>query len=334
MEVDKSNYRQVILDSIKQLDLNLGFFNQFELKRRSFDKVVLCGMGGSALVGDLFDYFKKHNCPSLIINLPLFIHRSYDLPANATINTLVICISYSGNTEETLSAYQKARQEDLEVAAIASGGKLTDFCQLSKNPWIKIPANLQPRASLGYQLSALIKIFMAYGLLGASAGHELTELSKKIIPSRIEYEAKILCPSLNRKIPVIYSSDKNEVIARIWKIKFNECSKIPAFWNSFPELNHNEMVGWTNNQGSFHFLFLQDDDDLPRIQKRMNLTAELLKQQNLPVEMIKLSGEDPLEKLFYGITFGDWLSYHLAIFYGIDPTPVQLVEELKKKLTE
>jgi len=334
MEVDKSNFRETILNSIKQFDADLEFFNQFDLRRRSFNKVVLCGMGGSALVGDLFEYFKQHNYLSLIVNLPIFIHRAYDLPPNADANTLIICISYSGDTEETLSSFEKAKQDNLEIAAIASGGKLVNLCQKNKTPWIKIPTGLQPRASIGYQLSALIKILMAYGLLNAAAGNELAGLSKKIIPSQIEYEAKILCPALNRQIPIIYSSDKNQVIARIWKIKFNECTKIPAFWNSFPELNHNEMVGWTNAHGPFHFIFLQDDEDLLQIQKRMKLTAELLKQHGLPVDFIKLAGDNALEKLFFGITFGDWFSYHLAIFYGIDPTPVEIVEEFKKRLNE
>ncbi len=332
MEGDKSNFRGVILNSIKQLDADLEFFNQLQLKRRSFNKVALCGMGGSALIGDVFDFLKKNRYSSLATKLPIYTHRAYSLPDETDQNTLVVCVSYSGNTEETLSAYDKAKQDDLETVAIACGGKLAELCQQNKTPWIKIPPALEPRLSLGYQLLALVKIFMAYGLLPASSGNELSDLSKKIIPSELESEAKAFCPRLNRKIPIIYSSDKNQTLARIWKIQFNESTKSPAFWNSFPELNHNEMVGWTNAFGSFHFLFLQDSDDLPRIQKRMKLTAELLKQKGLSVDFVKLVGETALEKLFWGITFGAWISYHLALFYGIDPTPVDIVEEFKKKL--
>lgn len=334
MEVDKSNFRGVILDSIKQLDADLEFFNQLQLKRRAFDKVVLCGMGGSALIGDLLSYLKNNDYSPLIVKLPIYIHRSYSVPQETDKNTLIICISYSGQAEETVSAYKKAKENDLEIAVIAGGGQLSELCQQNKTPWIKIPSTLQPRLSLGYQLSALVKIFMAYGLLPASAANELTGLSKKIIPSQLELEAKTLCPRLNHKIPIIYSSDKNQALARIWKIKFNENTKIPAFWNIFPELNHNEMIGWSNVFGAFHFLFLQDTDDLPRIQKRMKLTAELLKQKGLRVDFVKLAGENALEKLFWGLIFGDWLSYHLAIFYGTDPNPVEMVEEFKKELNE
>lgn len=332
MEVDKSNLRRVILDSIKQFDVDLEFFNQLELKRRSFNKVVLCGMGGSALIGDILSYLKNNNYSPLIVKLPVYIHRSYGLSNETDQNALIICISYSGNTEEPLSAYDKAKQDNLEIAAITSGGKLAELCQQNKTPWVKIPSGLEPRMSLGYQLSALVKIFMAYGLLAASAHNELVGLSKKIIPLEFENESKVLCQKLNRKIPIIYSSDKNLALARIWKIKFNENTKIPAFFNIFPELNHNEMVGWTNPSGPFHFLFLEDADDLTQVQKRMKLTSELLKQKGLPVDFIKLSGDNALEKLFSGIALGDWLSYHLALFYGIDPTPVEMVEEFKKRL--
>jgi len=334
MEVDKSNFRGVILDSIKQFDVNLDFFNQLELKRRSFKKILLCGMGGSALIGDILSYFQKNNFAPLLLKLPIYIHRSYTLPPEADDDTLIICISYSGQTEETLSAYQKAKENDLEIAAITCGGKLAELCQQNKNPWVKIPTALQPRLSLGYQLAALVKIFMAYGLLPSSADDEFIGLSKKIIPLQLENETKTFCQKLNRKTPIIYSSDNNQALARIWKIKFNENTKIPAFWNYFPELNHNEMVGWNNIFGTFHFLFIQDSDDMIRIQKRMELTAQLLKQRGLEVDFIKLVGANPLEKLFWGITLGDWISYHLAIFYGVDPNPVDMVEEFKQKLNE
>jgi len=144
----------------------------------------------------------------------------------------------------------------------------------------------------------------------------------------------MLCAKLNHKIPVIYSSQDNRLLAKLWKISLNENAKIPAFFNFFPELNHNEMVGWTKNLGSFHLLFLKDKDDLPRIKKRMEFTADLLKRQNLPLDFVEIEGQNPLEKIFWAVSFGDWLSYHLALFYGVDPTPVTMVEELKKRLKE
>jgi len=333
MEGDKSNLRSVILNLTKQLASEPDFFNQLCLTRRSFDKIILCGMGGSAFVGDFFNYLKEKKYLPLSLSIPITTHRSYNLPPNANQHSLIICISYSGQTEETISAYQAAKKQNLEVATITYGGKLADFCERNSTPWIKIPQDrMPPRFSLGYQLIALIKLFMAYGLLASSAKDEAVLLANSIDPSIIENDAKALCSKLINKIPIIYVSKDNELLARLWKIQFNENTKIPAFYNSFPELNHNEMVGWTKNLGPFLFLFLQDENDSVEIRKRMHLTAELLQAKNLPVELIAINGSTSLEKFFRTLVFGSWLSYHLALFYGIDPTPVEMVEEFKRLL--
>jgi len=232
MEVDKSNLREVIFNSLRQLNADLEFFNQLNISRRPFDKIILCGMGGSALMGDLFSFFKDNHYVPLMIRLPIVIHRSYELPDDISHNSLVICVSYSGNTEETISAYEAATKNNLEVAGIASGGKLAELLQKNRNPWIRLTSDcLQPRLSLGYQLVAMIKIFMGYGFLSPFALNEVSELAQKIKTGQIENEAKLYCNRLNHKIPIIYSSDKNQAIARIWKIKFNENTKIPAFFN-------------------------------------------------------------------------------------------------------
>lgn len=334
MEVDKSNFRQIINDFLNQASAELNFFNQLCLTRRSFDKIIICGMGGSAQIGDFFDYFKSKRFTSLSLKIPVLVHRSYNLPAEANEQSLIICISYSGNTEETISAFEAAKSKDLEITGIASGGQLEKLFNHHKIPWIKIPDHIPPRTSLGYQLNALIKILMAYGLLLPSASSELEKLPNKISSSSIENQAKLFCHKLERKIPVIYTSNENMVLGRIWKIKFNENTKIPSFYNVLPELNHNEMNGWEKNLGPFHIIFLKDEDDLPRVKKRTQVTAEILKTLSLPVDFIDLQGDNALEKLFWGLLFGDWLSYHLALYYGINPQPVNLVEELKKKMKE
>jgi glucose/mannose-6-phosphate isomerase len=173
---------------------------------------------------------------------------------------------------------------------------------------------------------------MAYGLLAPFAQHEIQALVEKINPTEIENQAKLLCQKLINKIPVIYASEKNAIMAKLWKINFNENTKIPAFYNVFPELNHNEMVGFTKNLGPFSFLFLSESEDLVEIKNRMKLTAKIFGERHLPVDFIEIKGSSPLEKLFYAQIMGNWVSYHLALFYGIDPTPVEMVEEFKKRL--
>ena len=332
MDPDPSNFRQIILDFPSQLGQPLEFFNQIYLKRRSFNKIILAGMGGSALGGDLFYLLKNKKYPEFRLSLPIFIHRSYGLPPDCDEQTLLICSSYSGNTEETISVFEKAKEKNIEVAGLCSGGTLAESFLRDRIPWIKIPPGLPPRCALGWQVKGLAKILVGYGLFFQSFLDQLEFLAKNLNSSEMENEARLLCPKLAQKIPTIYSSEENKALARILKIKFNENSKIPAFFNAFPELNHNEMVGWTKNFGPFIFLFLKDADDPPRVQKRMNLTAQILADLGLRSETIEIKGNDPLEKIFKNLILGDWLSYHLALFYGVDPTPVELVEELKRRM--
>ncbi|HRY52668.1 MAG TPA: bifunctional phosphoglucose/phosphomannose isomerase [Candidatus Portnoybacteria bacterium] len=334
MEVDKSNFRSVILSSVNQLNEPLTFFNELNLGRRSFNKVLICGMGGSAIMGEFLSYFQDTGFAPLSPTVPVLIHRSYNLPMGADQNTLVICISYSGNTEETIAAFDKALAANIEVSGITSGGQMAELFQKNKIPWVKIPQNIQPRMSSGYQLSAIVKVLMAYGLLGSAAQAALSSLPEKVNPSSFENQTKLFCAKLHNKVPIIYTSQNNFALAMRWKISFNENTKIPAFCNVFPEMNHNEMVGWTRSLGPFHLLFLRDSDDLPRIKKRMEITAELLKKEGLPADFIDIAGQNPLEKIFWALVYGNWLSYYLALMYGIDPTPVAMVEELKKKLKE
>lgn len=328
---DKYNFRQIILSSVEQLKIKQDFFNELQIARRPFSQVALCGMGGSALAGDFFNYFR--NFAPLKLALPFFVHRDYGLPPNIKPDDLIVCVSYSGNTEETLSVFYEAQKQNIEIAAITANGRLAQLCQAQKIPWVKIHnAQIPPRCSLGYQLNALVKIFMAYGLLTYSAQNEIEEMPDKINPAQMENEMKLLCPKMANKIPVIYSSRPNEILAKIFKIKINENSKIPAFFNVFPELNHNEMVGWTKNLGPFYFIFLRDANDPPSIKERFDLTTRILNDLGLSVTQLTLRGENPLIKLFRTSIMADWLSYHLALFYGFDPTPVVLVEEFKRLL--
>ncbi len=331
----KKNFQDIILNAPKQLTSDPEFINHLNISHRQFNKILLCGLGGSALAGEIFFTLKNKNFSPFNINLPFFIHRSYDLPQDTDERTLVIIVSYSGNTEETISAYESAKKKDLEIAGIVSNGKLADLFTQDGTPWVKIPdPNLPPRCSLGYQLVALVKIMMAYGILPPYSQKELSETANKIIPEKLETTAQQIAEKIAGKIPLIYASEENRALARIWKIKINENAKTPSFWNVFPELNHNEMVGWSKkyNYLPFVFLFLIDDNDFPRIKKRQELTFNLLKEEGWPTEKIILYGENPLEKIFWALTLSDWVSYFLALKFNIDPAPVDIVEKFKKLL--
>jgi len=204
MEGDKHNFREVILNFPDQLRADLIFLNQLQLQRRSFKKILFCGMGGSGLMDDFFQHLKDFT--PLKLPIPLQAHNSYFLPTDADHETLIIIGSYSGNTEETISSFEEAKKQNLEIAGLTSGGKLGELFEKNKTPWIKIPPNIQPRLSLGYQFNGLIKILMAYGLLVPFAQHEINALVEKLNPAELESQARELCQKIAHKIPVIYAS--------------------------------------------------------------------------------------------------------------------------------
>jgi glucose/mannose-6-phosphate isomerase len=191
---------------------------------------------------------------------------------------------------------------------------------------------MPPRYSTGYQLRALIKILMAYGILANPPYAEFKALAEKIDPKALENEAKMKAMKLLHKIPIIYASGENRILAYLWKIDFNENSKVPSFYNFFPELNHNEINGWKENAGAFYFLMLQDPEDHPQITKRMEITAQIMKESGMSGETIKIQGANALEKLFWASIYGHWLAYHLALIRGVDPYSVPVVEDLKRRL--
>jgi len=328
MEIDKLNMRQVIIDSPKQFVEALEFAKGIEVGGE-FKNIVICGVGGSALPANLLITYLNQE-----LAIPIYVHRSYGLPAQADKNSLVISISYSGNTEEAVSSLEEAIKRNLKAAAITTGGRLKELAVANNLPLVLVPATgIQPRCATGYLFTSLVKILSNSGVI-PDKSQEFLELANALKPLELETQSKDLAKKLMGKIPLIYASDKFKALARIWKIKFNENSKVHAFWNYFPELNHNEMVGYTNLQGKFHVIILGDKDDHPRILKRMEITSGLMKSKGAEVTTIDIPQGKLLFKIFSTLILGDWVSYYLALEYVVDPTPVVMVEDLKKQLKE
>ena len=328
--------KQIILDSPKQFKVGIEKAEGVGLEG-DFDNIVICGLGGSAMPGILLaDAFGEE------LKMPIFIHRSYALPAVALAKaglaskSLIVCISFSGNTEETLSAYQEATDKKYNVVALSTGGKLAEMAQQNSLPYCIVPNDcLQPRFGTGYLFGALVKILENCGIL-QNKSQEILQMADNLKPEMFESQGKQLAEKLVGKIPIIYSSDKYKSIARIIKIKFNENSKTMAFWNYFPELNHNEMCGYSENPNvkNFYTIILKDDQDNPQIIKRMELTAELIKEAGAEAETIEMPGLNKLEKMFNTLLLGDWASYYSAIASGVDPIAVPIVENFKKRLSQ
>ncbi len=310
-----------------------NFSKQFEYKPvvinddklGEYERFIFVGMGGSALAPDLL----KVSNPELDI----LIHRDYglpDLPDKVLQNSLIILNSYSGNTEEVLDAFKLALSKDLPIAAVSIGGKLLEIAHQNSKPYVEMPDwGLEPRLALGLNLKALLKI------LGQDQA--LDTISKVQLPDQ-EKTGKALAERLRGFVPIVYSSRKNGPLAYAWKVKINETTKKPSFSNVFPELNHNEMAGFHAGEVSkllsqnFHFIFLKDPADNPRILKRMEVTAKLFQNQKLNVENVELSGDNIFTKIFSSLQLADWVSYYIAKEYGIDPADISTIEEFKKML--
>ncbi len=289
-------------------------------------KFLLCGMGGSHLQGDILQMLNP--------TLDFLVYSDYGLPENIGKGRLIIASSYSGNTEETISAFKEAQAQGFPLVVSSVGGKLIELAKEHNVPYVQIPdTGIQPRSALGYTLKALLKLTGEEDLLV-----EIKKLAQSFSSAMFEQEGKELAQKLSLKIPVIYSSRKNEPIAYNWKIKFNESAKIPSFLNVFPELNHNEMTGFDvigatkELSGKLVILLLKDANDHPRIQKRMEVLLRLYKERGIQVEVKEFVGENLQERIFSSLILADWTAWYTAKEYGTEPEEVPMIEEFKKRI--
>jgi glucose/mannose-6-phosphate isomerase len=326
-EIDKFNMHKVITDSPEQLEKGLLLAENIK-QEGDFKNIIICGIGGSALPANILNTIAK-------TKIPIFIQRDYGLSKEANEKSLVICISYSGNTEEALSGLKEALDRNLKIICLSSGGKIEEICKEKNIPFVKIPSGIQPRSATGYIFASLAKVLINSNLIEDISDEIIkASIELKKINKEIEKQGEDLAKKLSGKIPVIYTSNEFKSIGRIWKIKFNENSKIPAFYNYFPELNHNEMVGFSELKkgNNFYFIIIKDDQTNPRNLKRMDLLGEILREKGSNVSFLDIKNGSLTSKVFSILTFGDWTSYYLALEYKIDPTPVKMVEDFKKKL--
>jgi len=312
--------RENILNFPKQFLFEPELSNASRLKKA--DKFILAGMGGSHLAAGLLKIYNPY--------LDLLIHRDYGLPRVPDYflsESLLIASSYSGNTEETLDFLEKSLGRGFVPVVLTTGGRLLEIAKKENLPTIIMPmVELQPRMALGYSLKSLAKLILNQS--------EYPNVAYAGEPSDLEEKGKSLAAKLKDKVPIIYSSTLNLPLAYNWKIKMNETSKIPAFYNVFPELNHNEMTGFSARGGlaNHHFLFLADAKDHSRIGKRMRLTAEMFESKGFPVDFIQLENEDIWRKIFDNLVLADWVTYYLSKEYGVEGEGVPMVEEFKKTL--
>ncbi len=303
-------------------------------------KVVVAGMGGSALAALMAKAWLQDQ-----ISVPFEVAREYDLPAYVDASTLVIASSYSGNTEETLNCLAQAKERSAVIAVIAAGGKLVEQAESGALPRVLIPSGLQPRMAVLFNLRALVALLASFGVVSGDkvdevAGHAewLKTETEKWLPSETtdKNQAKQLAVLAVGKTPVFYGGRLTGPIAYKWKISWNENAKNVAFMNVYPEANHNEFIGWTSHpvDKPFAVFDLKSSFDHDRILKRFEISDRLLSGRRPKAVPVELAGDSALAQMLWGSILADFVSIYVAILNGVDPTPVDLVEDLKHELAK
>jgi len=302
--------------------------------------IMVAGMGGSAIGGELLRDWARDR-----IEVPVEVCRDYSLPAYADKNALVFVSSYSGETEETLSILADALKRKCMIVCISSGGKLMEVAQRLRLPHVKVTSGMAPRAALPYMFMPMLTILQKMGLT-SEADSEISEtvkvLRQLVIENLPEVEtinnfSKRLATGIEGTSPAIYGFGIYRSVAQRLKTQFNENSKTPAKWECFPELNHNEIVGWeTAGEFSkwFSVIFIRDAEEPVEIRQRIETTKEILGKSKLKLFEVQSRGKSNLAKMASVICTGDFTSVYLAVLRGIDPTPVETITLLKQKLKQ
>jgi glucose/mannose-6-phosphate isomerase len=339
-EIDKAGMLEAVAETPEMLRDALERASKVSLRKiKKIRQIVIAGMGGSAVSGDIASDFLLGKS-----RVPIYVNRDYKLPAFVGSETLFFALSYSGNSEETLAAQKEAARRGAKIACITSGGRLREIAESSEYPLFLIPSGYQPRAALPY---LLVPVLSGLEELGVFSGlrQDLDEAIALLRKLKTEYgidkpfrgnPVKQLAKRLLGKIPlVIGSAGTTEAAALRLKTQLNENSKMTAFFNVFPELNHNEIVSLSElkrEEHNFVLVFLRDERDAERVKKRMAITKSLIGRQLGGVSEVYSQGKGVLASILSLIYFGDLLSVYLAILRGIDPSSVEIISRLKKEL--
>lgn len=310
----------------------LGNSGEFEIAN-----VVYVGMGGSALAASYVPVWPG-------IQVPFEVVRDYQLPAYVSRTTLVIVASYSGNTEEALSALGDAESKGARITIIAGGGALQEAAEVKGLPWIQLPKAAQPRYAVLYNFRALLNILIATKLIdGPQVLDELSKAAAFLEASTATWRpdvptsgnpAKQLAQEMIGRSAVVYSGPKLYPAAYKWKIDFNENAKQIAWLGTYPEFNHNEFLGWTKQPTDkpYAVVDLRSNLEHERIRKRFEVSARLLSGMRPEPQVVEAQGDTILKQLLWTAVFGDFVTIYVALLNGLNPAPVDLVEKLKKEL--
>lgn len=297
-----------------------AFSVKHKIRLRKPDKIIVGGMGGSAISGDVLK-----NCLEDEVKIPIFVARDYKLPNFADKKTLVFLISYSGNTEESLSMLGDAKRRGCQIVLLTSGGKFAE----TKNRKIMVPEGMLPRVALPYLFFPILRVLQDNKII-SNKNRDVAEVSKVLKGFNFEM-ARQLAKKFYMRTPVLYGPRKYESALYRWETQINENSKKFAHHNVFTEMNHNEIVSDFRDNTDIFAVMVRDDTINKRIRIHMNVAKKILSKE-IEVREIRVKGTGTLAKLFYVIYLGDCTSYYLSLFRSVDPEEVANIKIIKKAL--
>ena len=331
---DTQNQFSVLKDSYNQI--SSAWKNKIDLSdlgKTKFSSIVFCGLGGSAISGDLLvDYLSGE------LSIPFIVVRGYNLPAGVNKDTLIIISSYSGNTEETISCFNQALKKNCKIVVITSGGIIAEEAEKNKIPEIKIKSGFQPRYALGLSFFSLLRVIQELGFIdGEKNIKNIIDLWKKRGEEySIENNTAVkFAEQLIGFIPVIYSTEFLSSVGCRFKSQINENSKLHAFHHTLPEMNHNEIIGWESfleKQFQAKIIYLLDKEYHLQNLKRFAILKRLLTERKVDVITLESNEENKKVRIMDLIFLCDWISFYTAVLRGYDPSEIDFIQQMKKSL--
>ncbi|KPJ60394.1 MAG: hypothetical protein AMJ46_06420 [Latescibacteria bacterium DG_63] len=333
MKIDRSQMEHKLYGLPEQITEAKVIFDQADIRLDAkIERVMVAGMGGSAIAGDILRTVAMRDW-----DVPVEVVRSYHLPHSVDQHTLLIVASYSGNTEETLSAFHEGEGRNAKIFCISSGGELMERARQRSIQCVQIPKGLPPRCAVGY---LTVPMLLAVHQFGLDLRQDIDETVAVLASLRDELSSKEgaaakVARKLKGKLPVVYTSYEYGTVAFRWRTQLNENAKVWVHTNLFPELNHNEIVGLgtpAEISRRCFVVFLRDRNEFSQIRKRIELTKKIISPLVSGTEDVWSAGTSSLAKTFSLIYFGDWVSFHLAMELRVDPTPIERIDYLKSQL--
>ena len=322
----------LVADFTEHLSVAIAIADKFKLDAvPEFNNVLICGLGGSGIGGIILSQLLADHC-----SVPVQSSKDYTIPAFVDDKTLVIACSYSGNTEETLEAIDHAIEQGANIACISSGGKLSHMAVQNNWPTITVPGGLPPRAAFGLTIVQLLKLAEAYGMTSSKWKSQVEKAIAYLNSNEqpIRATARQLAESIQSKLPIVYTSNWLEGVATRWNQQISENGKGLSWHNVYPEMNHNELVGWASGTHDLSVIYLTSSFDHPRVSKRMELTETVIRKKTSHIHHYSAKGDSKIEQALYLIHLGDWMTVYLAEYKGVDSIEIEVIDWLKDSLAK